>query len=60
MLRRPDMDRTYALATDLHVRLVRLADWLCGCSHCGTTFPMTLLARAALVTALDSVGRGSR
>jgi hypothetical protein len=54
------MDRTYALATDLHVRLVRLADWLCGCSHCGTTFPMTLLARAALVTALDSVGRGSR
>jgi hypothetical protein len=40
------MDRGYAVASDLRVRLVGLADWLYGCSHCRTTFPITLRASA--------------
>jgi hypothetical protein len=36
------MDRRYAAASALHVRLVGLADWLNGCAHRKTTFPITL------------------
>ncbi len=36
------MDRFNVVANTVRVRLVGLADWLHGCSHRGTTFPITL------------------
>ena len=36
------MDLFDAVATAFRVGLVRLADWLYGCSHRRTTFPRTL------------------
>lgn len=39
------MDRRNAVAAALHVRLMGLADWLYGCGHRQTTFPITLRAR---------------
>ncbi len=38
------MDRFNVLANTVRVRLVGLADWLYGCSHRRTTFPITLRA----------------
>jgi hypothetical protein len=36
------MDRFNVVANTVRVRLVGLADWLYGCSHRRTTFPITL------------------
>ena len=35
------MDRFNVVANTVRVRLVGLPDWLYGCSHRGTTFPIT-------------------
>ncbi|HUE03856.1 MAG TPA: hypothetical protein VMR62_30155 [Bryobacteraceae bacterium] len=36
------MDRFYVVANEVGVRIAGLADWLFGCGHRRTTFPMTL------------------
>jgi hypothetical protein len=38
------MDRLNLVANTVRVRLEGFADWLCGCSHPRTTFPITLRA----------------
>ena len=42
ILKRPGMDQLNAVASAFRVHLLDLADWLCGCRHRQTTFPMTL------------------
>ena len=41
------MDRFYVVANEVGVRIGGWADWLFGCSHRRTTFPMTLRDRAS-------------
>jgi hypothetical protein len=48
MLRRSRMDHLYVVASAVCVRLVGLADWLCGCSHRETTFPRTCQASVSV------------
>ena len=36
------MDHIYIVARAFRVRLLSLADWLYGCAHHRTTFPITL------------------
>ena len=42
------MDHLHVVAKAFRVLLVGLADWLFGCAHRRTTFPMTLRARASV------------
>jgi hypothetical protein len=49
MLRRSGIDRFNNLvANPVRAHLVGLADWLSRCSHCRTTFPITLRARVSM------------
>lgn len=42
------MDRLYVVGSAVRARLVYLLDWLFGCSHRRTTFPITLRGSASV------------